>query len=347
MVFDRLSQTEFLTHQTTCNACGRTNFTGLRYKCQRCFSVTLCQDCFWRGRVTGQHNPDTHPCKEYSYWKGPTKQLSHSLRKSFRCVPGSRKTITVQEEPPLHRRVNLTNLVPPSPLPARHNKAKNAMHNHPMSHTGQNMQHLTQTYLLQRYDSNSAPNTPYSTIRERSGHAADNINSSKSNPSYEAPNISMALTGDNISSASRSYRVDDDHEHILIRGLTEKLRMADQIVPNVVASDRLGETDSRLGRIAELEAKNREIMAAIRSAMADDVLDSLTSPVPQSNNALSLPIHEPNSFIPTPPESLLRPMLRSPPLSDESHVGDISEELALLTSRKDELESHLTRLQVG
>ena len=38
---------------------------GFRYKCQRCHNYLLCQDCFWRGRVSGSHT-NQHEMKEYS-----------------------------------------------------------------------------------------------------------------------------------------------------------------------------------------------------------------------------------------------------------------------------------------
>lgn len=54
-----------VTHPTMCDACHRENFTGFRYRCQKCHSYQLCQDCFWRGKVSGTHNND-HDTREYS-----------------------------------------------------------------------------------------------------------------------------------------------------------------------------------------------------------------------------------------------------------------------------------------
>lgn len=48
-----------------CDACHKENFTGFRYRCQKCHSYQLCQDCFWRGKVSGTHNND-HETREYS-----------------------------------------------------------------------------------------------------------------------------------------------------------------------------------------------------------------------------------------------------------------------------------------
>ncbi|UYV62535.1 DTNA [Cordylochernes scorpioides] len=75
-----------VAHPIQCDGCNREGFLGFRYKCQRCYNYQLCQDCFWRGRVSGSHTLH-HPVKEYTEYKSASKQLGHSLRKSFRCVP--------------------------------------------------------------------------------------------------------------------------------------------------------------------------------------------------------------------------------------------------------------------
>jgi len=55
----------------TCDACQREGFSGFRYRCQKCHSYQLCQDCFWRGRISGPHTNE-HEVKEYttyvSFW---------------------------------------------------------------------------------------------------------------------------------------------------------------------------------------------------------------------------------------------------------------------------------------
>lgn len=52
-------------HAVMCDACQKENFSGFRYRCQKCPHYTLCQDCFWRGRVSPPHALD-HQVKEYS-----------------------------------------------------------------------------------------------------------------------------------------------------------------------------------------------------------------------------------------------------------------------------------------
>ncbi|XP_024224729.1 dystrobrevin-1 isoform X9 [Bombus impatiens] len=85
-LYHRMAAVETVAHPVMCDACHKENFTGFRYRCQKCHSYQLCQDCFWRGKVSGTHNND-HETREYSSFKSPSKQIGHSLRKSFRCVP--------------------------------------------------------------------------------------------------------------------------------------------------------------------------------------------------------------------------------------------------------------------
>lgn len=79
-----------MIHRVKCSACQRTSFSGFRYKCQQCHDRTyqLCQDCFWRGRVSDQHLP-THEMKEYTFFTSPVKEFRQSIRRSFQCMPKS------------------------------------------------------------------------------------------------------------------------------------------------------------------------------------------------------------------------------------------------------------------
>lgn len=120
VILHRMSDVEYVVHSLSCEACNRQTFKGFRYKCQKCFNYNLCQDCFWRGRSSGSHNADTHACKEYTYWKSQTKQIGHSFRKSFRCIPPNKPQLQYTDEPLKEKRFNLTHIVPPSPVPAIH-----------------------------------------------------------------------------------------------------------------------------------------------------------------------------------------------------------------------------------
>ncbi|XP_067005401.1 dystrobrevin beta [Anabrus simplex] len=113
----RLASVETVVHPTVCDACQKEGFSGFRYRCQKCHSYQLCQDCFWRGRISGPHTND-HEVKEYTTYKSPSKQIGHSLRKSFRCVPekGRPNIPRFPDEP--EKTLNLSHIVPPSPLPS-------------------------------------------------------------------------------------------------------------------------------------------------------------------------------------------------------------------------------------
>lgn len=75
-IFHRFINVQSVVHPVTCSACERTNFIGFRYKCQKCRKYQLCQDCFWRGRISHSHQL-THQMKEYmSYVRRKTKNDS-------------------------------------------------------------------------------------------------------------------------------------------------------------------------------------------------------------------------------------------------------------------------------
>lgn len=113
----RLATVETVVHPTICSVCHRENFTGFRYRCQRCHAYQMCQDCFWQGRVSLNHQND-HEVKEYSCFKSPSKQIGHSLRKSFRCVPEKPNHVLPRFPDLPEKTLNLSHIVPPSPLPS-------------------------------------------------------------------------------------------------------------------------------------------------------------------------------------------------------------------------------------
>lgn len=65
IVFQKLTKVVLVVHPVQCDACQRENFTGFRYRCQKCPHYTLCQDCFWKGRISAPHALE-HQVKEYS-----------------------------------------------------------------------------------------------------------------------------------------------------------------------------------------------------------------------------------------------------------------------------------------
>uniref|UniRef100_A0AAR5PTZ7 ZZ-type domain-containing protein n=1 Tax=Dendroctonus ponderosae TaxID=77166 RepID=A0AAR5PTZ7_DENPD len=112
----RIASVETVAHPVQCDACQRENFTGFRYRCQKCPHYTLCQDCFWRGRVTAPHNLD-HQVKEYASYS-PSKTIGQSLRKSFRCVPDKQRNNLPRFPEQPEKTLNLSHIVPPSPIPS-------------------------------------------------------------------------------------------------------------------------------------------------------------------------------------------------------------------------------------
>lgn len=118
MAFSRMSEVERVVHPVTCEVCRRNGFTGFRYKCQKCYNYNMCQDCFWRGRSSGSHNADTHPCKEFCFWQSQSREISNTLRRSFRCLPSERPIFSIKDQP--IKKIDLKNVVPPSPIPRHH-----------------------------------------------------------------------------------------------------------------------------------------------------------------------------------------------------------------------------------
>ncbi|KAK0181306.1 hypothetical protein PV327_003599 [Microctonus hyperodae] len=108
-LYHRMAAVEAVTHPVMCDACHKENFTGFRYRCQKY--------CFWRGKVSGGHNND-HETREYSSFKSPSKQIGHSLRKSFRCVPEKGKNCLPRFPEQPEKTLDLSHIVPPSPLPS-------------------------------------------------------------------------------------------------------------------------------------------------------------------------------------------------------------------------------------
>ncbi|XP_074108469.1 dystrobrevin beta isoform X2 [Cotesia typhae] len=116
-LYHRIASVESVHHPIMCDACYKSNFSGFRYRCQKCNSYQLCQDCFWRGKVSGGHTNE-HETREYSSFKSPSKQIGHSLRKSFRCVPEKEKNSIPRFPEHPERTLDLSHIVPPSPLPS-------------------------------------------------------------------------------------------------------------------------------------------------------------------------------------------------------------------------------------
>ncbi|XP_043219113.1 dystrobrevin beta-like isoform X5 [Amphibalanus amphitrite] len=108
----RMATVETVYHNVQCAACEKSGFTGFKYRCERCSSYQLCQDCFWRGQTSGAHTLQ-HPMKELITPKSPTGPLSRSFRGSFRCVPERREQPDLPRYPAHPEKTfNLMHIVP-------------------------------------------------------------------------------------------------------------------------------------------------------------------------------------------------------------------------------------------
>ncbi|XP_034110251.1 dystrobrevin beta isoform X2 [Drosophila nasuta] len=225
----RLATVETIVHPTICSVCHKENFTGFRYRCQRCHAYQLCQECFWHGKTSLNHQND-HEVKEYSSYKSPSKQIGHSLRKSFRCVPEKTTQVLPRFPDQPEKTLNLSHIVPPSPLP---------------SHNGFSDPALGHLH-------GPGPGPGHGGIFDRS-----------STLDSRATGRSLDTTMSRVAAASAN-----DEEHRLIARYAARLAQENRApsnMPNAESITPIGTDNSRAQRelIAQLESKNKEIMREI------------------------------------------------------------------------------------
>ncbi|XP_034650871.1 dystrobrevin beta isoform X4 [Drosophila subobscura] len=231
----RLATVETIVHPTICSVCHKENFTGFRYRCQRCHAYQLCQECFWHGKTSLNHQND-HEVKEYSSYKSPSKQIGHSLRKSFRCVPEKTTQVLPRFPDQPEKTLNLSHIVPPSPLPSH-----NGFNDPTLALAGAHHGHLPPGI----FDRSS-------TLDSRAtGRSID----------------SAACTGGGGTTISRLAAASaNDEEHRLIARYAARLAQENRAPSNMSESATpIGTDNSRAQRelIAQLESKNKEIMREI------------------------------------------------------------------------------------
>ncbi|KQS62836.1 uncharacterized protein Dere_GG20305, isoform C [Drosophila erecta] len=233
----RLATVETIVHPTVCSVCHKENFTGFRYRCQRCHAYQLCQECFWHGKTSLNHQND-HEVKEYSSYKSPSKQIGHSLRKSFRCVP--EKTVQVLPRFPdqPEKTLNLSHIVPPSPLPSHNgfSDPSGLVHGHHGQHPGLPGQHGL-------FDRSST------------------LDSRATGRSLDSASGTAGTTMSRVAAASAN-----DEEHRLIARYAARLAQENRAPSNLPDNATpIGTDNSRAQRelIAQLESKNKEIMREI------------------------------------------------------------------------------------
>ncbi|KAH8372976.1 hypothetical protein KR009_009413 [Drosophila setifemur] len=229
----RLATVETIVHPTVCSVCHKENFTGFRYRCQRCHAYQLCQECFWHGKTSLNHQND-HEVKEYSSYKSPSKQIGHSLRKSFRCVPEKTTQVLPRFPDQPEKTLNLSHIVPPSPLP---------------SHNG--------------FSDPSGPGL----VPGHHGHPGhppglfDRSSTLDSRATGRSLDSATGTTMSRVVAASAN-----DEEHRLIARYAARLAQENRAPSNLPDSATpIGTDNSRAQRelIAQLESKNKEIMREI------------------------------------------------------------------------------------
>ncbi|KAL7735601.1 hypothetical protein ACLKA6_009560 [Drosophila palustris] len=231
----RLATVETIVHPTICSVCHKENFTGFRYRCQRCHAYQLCQECFWHGKTSLNHQND-HEVKEYSSYKSPSKQIGHSLRKSFRCVPEKTTQVLPRFPDQPEKTLNLSHIVPPSPLP---------------SHNG-----FSDPALGHLHGPGPGPGPG-------PGHGHGGIFDRSSTLDSRATGRSLDTTMSRVAAASAN-----DEEHRLIARYAARLAQENRApsnMPNAESITPIGTDNSRAQRelIAQLESKNKEIMREI------------------------------------------------------------------------------------
>ncbi|KAK6990352.1 dystrobrevin beta, partial [Biomphalaria glabrata] len=95
---NRMAHVENVIHPVQCEACRKTSIAGFRYKCRRCCNYNLCQDCFWRGKTSGNHSND-HDMKEHTSYRSGSKQVGRAIKKSLDCVPSKSTNSTLPQFP--------------------------------------------------------------------------------------------------------------------------------------------------------------------------------------------------------------------------------------------------------
>ena len=115
-VLHRIATAENAVHHgISCGSCGDKEFRGLRYKSDKSAKYNLCQWCFWRGRIPPDHRDDVF--KEYNSFKTPGASGSSSSSR-FQCGGGKGTKSNFPKYPEVETPLDLSNMVPPSPLPS-------------------------------------------------------------------------------------------------------------------------------------------------------------------------------------------------------------------------------------
>ncbi|XP_059172234.1 dystrobrevin beta-like [Physella acuta] len=210
---NRMAHVENVIHPVQCEACHRASIAGFRYKCRRCCNYNLCQDCFWRGKTSGNHSND-HDMKEHTSYRSGSKQVGRAIKKSFDCVPSKVGSQLPHFPDTPQKTLDLSFIVPPTPV---------AIHNGFKDHSS------THSLDLCSLHTSTQPRS----LRK-------------------------------LTTSAESCRADDEHR--LIARYAARLAADENKASRSTAELNLSVDTNQAQRelIAQLEAKNREIMREIQ-----------------------------------------------------------------------------------
>lgn len=270
-LLQRFATVESIVHPTICSVCHRENFVGFRYRCQRCTNFQLCQECFWYGNVSLGHQND-HEVKEYTNYKSPSKQIGYTLRKSFRCVPEkpSQAIPRFPEKP--EKTLNLSHIVPPSPLP---------------SHNGFTLD--GPPGIIPGFDRGSTLDSrgTYGRSLDSSGGSAAGLNHFNVGGSSSLPRASTSNDEEHRLIARYAARLAQE-SRTPITTASNATQINNTVSGNGSEKNALGTDTSRAQRelIAQLEAKNKEIMREIQRLRRQQDAEQLNQESPALMNEL-------------------------------------------------------------
>ncbi|XP_066917537.1 uncharacterized protein [Clytia hemisphaerica] len=286
-MLNKISKASQAEHETQCKGCGIKNFSGLRYKCMECYSYNMCQDCYWRDRITGTHKVE-HTSREFSTWN--KNDRGTSVRKKLLCAPTKsqhQRLPNYPKEPELNKTLDMSNIVPP--LPSEPNSPMSTLQRTPRTPrmmNGSNSQYSTlqrgmsggqqsQFSTLQRNRKTSdgqysGPPSPMSNMprlatarNEQEANLRNKKLSTSSEPSNQQKEILTNLEEKNRSLLNEIRKLKQEHE--------EAVKNAQQMGcdPNLLTELRVlrQRKDELEMRMSALQETRRELMVQLEGLM--------------------------------------------------------------------------------
>ncbi|XP_055327399.1 dystrobrevin beta-like [Paramacrobiotus metropolitanus] len=267
-----INDAQEIHHNVHCNSCHRNGFNGFRYKCQQCPNYQTCQECFWKGRVNGRHTLEHEMKETSSTYKSPAKQFGDSLRRSFRRSKSSRQT------PNNHNRQSYSATASPEPAKPIHPQSTSSL---PM---------YNGNFPTGRSPSDFTGHSGYGTLN-RQHRRPSGFDTSVSQDDEHiliaryAAMLQNQQSGKSLmpTAAARLHQQIPliDHHHVeptahIIQHhvLPQNQPVVMQMQPEVMLQPHMHNAESKEQIIADLEAKNREIMREIAKMRRDQITNS-------------------------------------------------------------------------